>query len=59
MDSIAVELSKDTTTQELLNTLKNLTDDTSSWHLVTASCAIQINERQCFDAIMLRKMLME
>ena len=52
MDSIAVELSKDATTQELLNTIEKLNAD-SSVHgiLLQHPVPSQINERQCFDAI--------
>ena len=52
MDSIAVELSKDATTQELLNTIEKLNSD-SSVHgiLLQHPVPSQINERQCFDAI--------
>ena len=56
MDSIAVELSKDTTTQELLNTIEKLNSD-SSVHgiLLQHPVPSQINERQCFDAISVEK----
>jgi len=52
MDSIAVELSKDATTQELLNTIEKLNAD-SSVHgiLLQHPVPSQISERQCFDAI--------
>ena len=52
MDSIAVELSKDTTTQELLNTIEKLNSDISVHGiLLQHPVPSQINERQCFDAI--------
>jgi len=56
MDSIAVELSKDATTQELLNTIEKLNGD-SSVHgiLLQHPVPSQINERQCFDAISVEK----
>jgi methylenetetrahydrofolate dehydrogenase (NADP+)/methenyltetrahydrofolate cyclohydrolase len=56
MDSIAVELSKDATTQELLNTIEKLNSD-SSVHgiLLQHPVPSQINERQCFDAISVEK----
>jgi len=56
MDSIAVELSKDATTQELLNTIEKLNAD-SSVHgiLLQHPVPSQINERQCFDAISVEK----
>ena len=56
MDSIAVELSKDATTQELLNTIEKLNSD-SSVHgiLLQHPVPSQLNERQCFDAISVEK----
>ena len=56
MDSIAVELSKNATTQELLNTIEKLNSD-SSVHgiLLQHPVPSQINERQCFDAISVEK----
>jgi len=56
MDSIAVELSKDATTQELLNTIEKLNSD-SNVHgiLLQHPVPSQINERQCFDAISAEK----
>ena len=56
MDSIAVELSKDATTQELLNTIEKLNSD-SSVHgiLLQHPVPSQTNERQCFDAISVEK----
>ena len=56
MDSIAVELSKDTTTQELLNTIEKLNSDNSVHGiLLQHPVPSQINERQCFDAICVEK----
>tara|TARA_B110000003_G_scaffold260345_1_gene281094 strand:+ start:49 stop:888 length:840 start_codon:yes stop_codon:yes gene_type:complete len=56
MDSIAVELSKDTTTEELLETIEKLNAD-SNVHgiLLQHPVPSQINERQCFDAISVEK----
>ena len=56
MDSIAVELSKDTTTQELLEAIEKLNAD-SNVHgiLLQHPVPSQINERQCFDAISVEK----
>jgi methylenetetrahydrofolate dehydrogenase (NADP+)/methenyltetrahydrofolate cyclohydrolase len=52
MDSIAVELSKETTTEELLETIEKLNQD-SNVHgiLLQHPVPSQINERKCFDAI--------
>ena len=52
MESIAVELSKETTTQELLETIEKLNAD-SNVHgiLLQHPVPSQINERKCFDAI--------
>ena len=52
MDSIAVELSKETTTEELLETIETLNHD-SNVHgiLLQHPVPSQINERKCFDAI--------
>jgi methylenetetrahydrofolate dehydrogenase (NADP+)/methenyltetrahydrofolate cyclohydrolase len=52
MDSIAVELSKETTTQELLEAIEKLNAD-SNVHgiLLQHPVPSQINERKCFDAI--------
>jgi methylenetetrahydrofolate dehydrogenase (NADP+)/methenyltetrahydrofolate cyclohydrolase len=52
MDSIAVELSKETTTEELLETIEKLNND-SNVHgiLLQHPVPSQINERKCFDAI--------
>ena len=56
MDSIAVELSKDTTTEELLGAIEKLNAD-SNVHgiLLQHPVPSQINERQCFDAISVEK----
>jgi len=56
MDSIAVELSKDTTTGELLEAIEKLNAD-SNVHgiLLQHPVPSQINERQCFDAISVEK----
>ena len=52
MDSIAVELSKDTTTQELLEAIEKLNADNNVHGiLLQHPVPSQINERQCFDAI--------
>ena len=52
MDSIAVELSKETTTKELLEAIEKLNND-SNVHgiLLQHPVPSQINERKCFDAI--------
>ena len=52
MDSIAVELSKETTTEELLESIDKLNHD-SNVHgiLLQHPVPSQINERKCFDAI--------
>ena len=56
MDSIAVELSKDTTTQELLDAIEKLNNDKSVHGiLLQHPVPSQINERQCFDAINVEK----
>ena len=56
MDSIAVELIKDTTTEELLEAIEKLNAD-SNVHgiLLQHPVPSQINERQCFDAISVEK----
>ena len=56
MDSIAVELSKDTTTQELLEAIEKLNAD-SNVHgiLLQHPVPSQIDERLCFDAISVEK----
>ena len=56
MDSIAVELSKDTTTQELLEAIEKLNADKNVHGiLLQHPVPSQINERQCFDAISVEK----
>ena len=56
MDSIAVELSKETTTEELLAAIEKLNQD-SNVHgiLLQHPVPSQINERDCFDAINVEK----
>ncbi|MDC0180727.1 bifunctional 5,10-methylene-tetrahydrofolate dehydrogenase/5,10-methylene-tetrahydrofolate cyclohydrolase [Pseudomonadota bacterium] len=56
MDSIAVELSKETTTEELLEAIEKLNQD-SNVHgiLLQHPVPSQINERDCFDAINVEK----
>ncbi|MDC1042622.1 tetrahydrofolate dehydrogenase/cyclohydrolase catalytic domain-containing protein [Gammaproteobacteria bacterium] len=56
MDSIAVELSRDTTTEELLEAIERLNKD-SNVHgiLLQHPVPSQIDERQCFDAISVEK----
>ena len=56
MESIAVELNKDTSTEELLETIEKLNQD-SSVHgiLLQHPVPSQINERKCFDAINVKK----
>ena len=56
MDSIAVELSRDTTTEELLEAIEKLNTD-SNVHgiLLQHPVPSQIDERQCFDAICVEK----
>ena len=56
MESIAVELSKDTSTEELLETIEKLNQD-GSVHgiLLQHPVPSQINERKCFDAINVEK----
>ena len=56
MDSIAVELSKETTTEELLEAIEKLNQD-SNVHgiLLQHPVPSQINERECFDAIHVEK----
>jgi methylenetetrahydrofolate dehydrogenase (NADP+)/methenyltetrahydrofolate cyclohydrolase len=56
MDSIAVELSRDTTTEELLEAIEKLNKD-SNVHgiLLQHPVPSQIDERQCFDAISVKK----
>ena len=56
MDSIAVELSKETTTEELLEAIEKLNQD-SNVHgiLLQHPVPSQINERECFNAINVEK----
>ena len=56
MESIAVELGKETTTEELLEAIKKLNQD-SNVHgiLLQHPVPSQINERECFDAIDVNK----
>ena len=56
MKSIAVELSKDTTTEELLESINNLNNDENVHGiLLQHPVPSQINERKCFDAINVQK----
>jgi methylenetetrahydrofolate dehydrogenase (NADP+)/methenyltetrahydrofolate cyclohydrolase len=56
MDSIAVELSKDTTTEELLESINKLNNDKDVHGiLLQHPVPSQIDERQCFDAINVEK----
>ena len=56
MDSIAVELSKDTTTDELLDSINKLNNDENVHGiLLQHPVPSQINERICFDAINVQK----
>ena len=56
MESIAVELSETTTTDELLQTIKNLnSDDSVHGILLQHPVPSQIDERLCFDAIDITK----
>ena len=56
MDSIALELSKDTTTEELLESINKLNKDKNVHGiLLQHPVPSQINERQCFDAISVEK----
>ena len=56
MKSIAVEMSDQTSTEELLNKIKELNDD-KNVHGILLQHPVpeQINERQCFDAIDIKK----
>jgi len=56
MDSIAVELSKETSTEDLLEAIEKLNQD-SKVHgiLLQHPVPSQINERECFDAISVEK----
>jgi methylenetetrahydrofolate dehydrogenase (NADP+)/methenyltetrahydrofolate cyclohydrolase len=56
MDSIAVELGKETSTEELLEAIKKLNqDDNVHGILLQHPVPSQINERKCFDAINVEK----
>jgi methylenetetrahydrofolate dehydrogenase (NADP+)/methenyltetrahydrofolate cyclohydrolase len=56
MDSIAVELSKETTTDELLEAIEKLNQDNNVHGiLLQHPVPSQINERECFDAINVNK----
>ncbi len=56
MKSIAVELSKDTTTEELLETIRNLNNDVNVHGiLLQHPVPPQIDERLCFDEIDINK----
>ena len=56
MDSIAVELDKETTTEELLEAIGRLNRDTKVHGiLLQHPVPSQINERECFDAINVEK----
>jgi len=56
MDSIALELSKDTTTEELLESINKLNEDKDVHGiLLQHPVPSQINERQCFNAINVEK----
>ena len=56
MESIAVELSETTTTDELLQTIKSLNnDDSVHGILLQHPVPSQIDERLCFDAIDITK----
>ena len=56
MDSIAVELSKETTTEELLEAIGKLNQDNNVHGiLLQHPVPSQINERECFDAIHVEK----
>ena len=56
MESIAVELSKDTTTEELLDSITKLNNDKNVHGiLLQHPVPSQINERICFDAINVQK----
>ena len=56
MESIAIELSKDTTTEELLESINKLNND-ENVHGILLQHPVppQINERKCFDAINVQK----
>jgi len=56
MDSIAVELGKETSTEELLEAIEKLNRDTKVHGiLLQHPVPSQINERECFDAINVEK----
>ena len=56
MESIAIELGKDTTTEELLNTIHELNSDTKVHGiLLQHPVPPQVDERACFDAISVSK----
>ena len=56
MDSIAVELSKDTTTDQLLDSINKLNNDENVHGiLLQHPVPSQIDERKCFDAINVQK----
>ena len=56
MESIAIELGKDTTTEELLNTIHELNSDTKVHGiLLQHPVPSQVDERACFDAINVSK----
>ena len=56
MESIAIELGKDTTTEELLKTIHELNSDTKVHGiLLQHPVPSQVNERACFDAINVSK----
>ena len=56
MDSIAVELAKETSTEELLETIEKLNQDKNVHGiLLQHPVPSQINERKCFDAINVEK----
>ena len=56
MDSIAVELSKDTTTEDLLESINKLNNDENVHGiLLQHPVPAQIDERKCFDAISVGK----
>ena len=56
MESIAIELGKDTTTDELLKTIQRLNDD-DKVHGILLQHPVppQVDERACFDAINVSK----
>jgi methylenetetrahydrofolate dehydrogenase (NADP+)/methenyltetrahydrofolate cyclohydrolase len=56
MESIAIELGKDTTTEQLLNTIHELNSDTKVHGiLLQHPVPPQVDERACFDAINVSK----